>query len=198
MFPEPKPNSVSEQLWSLLDDCAFLATRAGETFLFPKASGPGLLIPINHPSFRQFLCHHYSREFGDIPSPGALRSVIARAHDAARVATLPDFAAALRTTALPQPDSNAPPAIGIRHGNDTNPWYICADGAFADIDQEPCFYTGRTMKASHAGLGITEAEWNAAATHLVAALDKYHVRKPEKDEVIAFVITLKPDIVEKP
>src|SRR5690349_20007079 len=39
----------------------------------------------------------------------------------------------------------------------------------------PCIYTGRGMKTSHAGLGITEAEWDAAAKHLVASLDKFKV-----------------------
>src|ERR1044072_8656304 len=39
----------------------------------------------------------------------------------------------------------------------------------------PCLYTERTMKDSHAGLGITEDEWNAAAQHLVATLDKFKV-----------------------
>ncbi|HET7114556.1 MAG TPA: group 1 truncated hemoglobin, partial [Pyrinomonadaceae bacterium] len=37
----------------------------------------------------------------------------------------------------------------------------------------PCVYTGREMKTSHAGLGITNAEWDAAAKHLVASLDKF-------------------------
>src|SRR6476661_8581503 len=32
----------------------------------------------------------------------------------------------------------------------------------------PCVYTGREMKTSHAGLGITEADWDAAAKHLAA------------------------------
>jgi hemoglobin len=61
----------------------------------------------------------------------------------------------------------------------------------------PCVYTGREMKTSHAGLGITEAEWNAAAKHLVASLDKYKVDEKSKGEVVAFVTTLKKDIVEK-
>src|SRR5947209_17200236 len=34
----------------------------------------------------------------------------------------------------------------------------------------PCIYTGRTMKDSHAGLGITEAEWDIAGKHLVETL----------------------------
>jgi hemoglobin len=61
----------------------------------------------------------------------------------------------------------------------------------------PCVYTGRDMKTSHAGLGITEADWVAAAKHLAASLDKFKVPEKEKGEVLAFVTTLKKDIVEK-
>jgi len=61
----------------------------------------------------------------------------------------------------------------------------------------PCIYTGRTMKDSHVGLGISEAEWDAAARHLVASLDKFKVPEPEKKELLAFVTSLKADIVEK-
>lgn len=61
----------------------------------------------------------------------------------------------------------------------------------------PCIYTGRDMKTSHTGLGITEADWNAAAKHLVESLDKFKVPEKEKGEVLAFVTTLKKDIVEK-
>jgi hemoglobin len=61
----------------------------------------------------------------------------------------------------------------------------------------PCIYTGRTMKDSHAGLGITEDEWNAAAQHLVAPLDKFKVGPQEKKELLDFVGGLKNDIVEK-
>src|SRR2546430_16878869 len=41
----------------------------------------------------------------------------------------------------------------------------------------PCVYMGRDMKTTHTGLGITEDDWNAAAKHLVEALDKYKVPK---------------------
>ena len=61
----------------------------------------------------------------------------------------------------------------------------------------PCLYLGRDMKTSHAGLGITSAEWDAAAKHLVASLDKFKVPEKEKGEVLAFVVSLKKDIVEK-
>lgn len=61
----------------------------------------------------------------------------------------------------------------------------------------PCFYTGRSMKAVHAGLGITEADWQAAGNHLVASLDRYKVPPKEKEEVLAIVASLKGDIVER-
>jgi len=61
----------------------------------------------------------------------------------------------------------------------------------------PGVYTGREMKTSHAGLGITNAEWDAAAKHLVASLDKFKVPEKEKGELLAFVTGLKKDIVEK-
>jgi hemoglobin len=62
----------------------------------------------------------------------------------------------------------------------------------------PCVYTGRDMKTTHGGLGITEAQWDAAAKHLVASFDKFKVPEKEKGELLAFVTTLKKDIVEKP
>ena len=61
----------------------------------------------------------------------------------------------------------------------------------------PCVYTGREMKTSHEGLGITNADWDAAAKHLVESLDKFKVPEKEKGEILAFVTTLKKDIVEK-
>ncbi len=61
----------------------------------------------------------------------------------------------------------------------------------------PCFYTGRDMKTSHAGLGITEKDWEASANHLVATLNKFNVPEKEKNEVLAIVTSVKKDIVEK-
>jgi hemoglobin len=56
---------------------------------------------------------------------------------------------------------------------------------------------GRDMKTSHHGLNITDADWDVAAKHLVASLDKFKVPEKEKGEVLAFVTNLKKDIVEK-
>lgn len=61
----------------------------------------------------------------------------------------------------------------------------------------PCIYIGRSMKASHAGLGITESEWQVAVKHLVASLDKFKAPQKEKDELLATASSLKGDIVER-
>jgi hemoglobin len=61
----------------------------------------------------------------------------------------------------------------------------------------PCVYMGRDMKTTHAGLGVTEADWNQSVVLLVQTLDKFKVPQKEKDEVLAAVSTLKKDIVEK-
>jgi hemoglobin len=62
----------------------------------------------------------------------------------------------------------------------------------------PCVYTGRDMKTSHTGLGITEKDWDGSVKHLIATLDKFNVPAKEKDEVLTAVGGLKKDIVEKP
>jgi hemoglobin len=61
----------------------------------------------------------------------------------------------------------------------------------------PCIYTGRDMKTSHAGLGITRDQWDISVKHFVATLDKFKVPAKEKEELLAIVGTLEKDIVEK-
>src|SRR5262249_50403721 len=62
----------------------------------------------------------------------------------------------------------------------------------------PCVYTGRTMKVSHTGIGITEADWSKFLKHFEDSLDKFKVGAREKSEMLAFVGSVKRDIVEKP
>lgn len=61
----------------------------------------------------------------------------------------------------------------------------------------PCEYTGRSMKESHAGMGVTEAHFNALVEDLVKALDKYKVPEKEKGELLGALAAMKGDIVEK-
>lgn len=60
----------------------------------------------------------------------------------------------------------------------------------------PCYYTGRTMKESHAGMKLTLAEWDKGVHHLSATLDKFKVGATERQELLGAVGSLKGDIVE--
>jgi hemoglobin len=59
----------------------------------------------------------------------------------------------------------------------------------------PNQYTGRNMRAAHAGLGITEAQFGAVAGHLQASLAACSVPDHLIDQVIAHVAALKDQVV---
>ncbi len=59
----------------------------------------------------------------------------------------------------------------------------------------PCKYVGRSMKASHTHLNITEKEWQAMLTDFKATLDTFKVPAGEQKELVAIVEGTKPDIV---
>ncbi len=61
----------------------------------------------------------------------------------------------------------------------------------------PCVYTGRDMKTTHKGLGITEEQWNASVRRFTATLDKFNVPAKEKSALLGIIGSLKSDIVEK-
>lgn len=60
----------------------------------------------------------------------------------------------------------------------------------------PCKYTGRSMKASHQGMGVTHAQFDAVVEDLVKALDKFKVPEQEKNELLSALGPLRPEIVE--
>ena len=60
----------------------------------------------------------------------------------------------------------------------------------------PLYYTGRDMKTSHTGMKTSESDWSAFLGHLNATLETFRVPQAERDEVVAFVQSTKPDIVE--
>ena len=62
----------------------------------------------------------------------------------------------------------------------------------------PCAYSGRDMKRTHTGMGITTAEFEALVQDLVAALDTFHVPGGEKHELLGLLGPMKKDIVEVP
>lgn len=59
------------------------------------------------------------------------------------------------------------------------------------------YYLGRDMKTTHTGLGITETEWETNMRYVTEALEKYKGSQKEKQEVLALVGNVKPEIVEK-
>ncbi|MFN3543953.1 MAG: group I truncated hemoglobin [Thiobacillus sp.] len=59
----------------------------------------------------------------------------------------------------------------------------------------PCRYIGRDMKAAHAGMGVTDAHFNALVEDLVKSLNKFNVPEKEKNELLAALASMKGDIV---
>ncbi|HEU0020809.1 MAG TPA: group 1 truncated hemoglobin [Dehalococcoidia bacterium] len=61
----------------------------------------------------------------------------------------------------------------------------------------PVIYRGRDMKTSHAGLNISEHDWQIFVDHTVATLEKFQVPEKERQEFLACAASLKDDIVER-
>lgn len=69
-------------------------------------------------------------------------------------------------------------------------------GQMCELSGGPCSYTGRDMRTSHAGLGITAQEWDASLRHAADALDQFKVSAKEKREFIALFELYRAEIVE--
>jgi hemoglobin len=61
----------------------------------------------------------------------------------------------------------------------------------------PCKYTGKDMKTAHAGMGVSNADFDALVEDLVATLDKFKVPHKEKGELLAVLGPMRKDIVTK-
>jgi hemoglobin len=68
--------------------------------------------------------------------------------------------------------------------------FLCANAG------GPMYYRGRDMRLSHRGMGISEKDWSIFLGHSAATLAKFNVPEPEQRDVVAFVQSLKKDIVE--
>jgi hemoglobin len=60
----------------------------------------------------------------------------------------------------------------------------------------PCTYAGRSMKEAHAGMKVTNGEFDALVEDLVATLNHFKVGKTEQAELLGVLGPLKSDIVE--
>ena len=52
------------------------------------------------------------------------------------------------------------------------------------------------MTITHRGMGINESDWARFLTHVQATLDKFSVPARERGEALAFIESLKKEIVE--
>lgn len=60
----------------------------------------------------------------------------------------------------------------------------------------PVQYTGRGMRETHDGMGVTAGEFDALVGDLVATLDQFQVPSAEQQELLGILGPLRPDIVE--
>lgn len=68
--------------------------------------------------------------------------------------------------------------------------YLCSNSG------GPMYYTGRDMKTSHKGMKISESDWSIFLEHAGATMEALQVPQQESDDVVAFVLSLKVDIVD--
>jgi hemoglobin len=68
--------------------------------------------------------------------------------------------------------------------------YLCSNAG------GPMYYTGRDMKTSPEGMKISENDWSIFLQHAGATMEALQIPKQECDEIVAFVLSLKEDIVE--
>ncbi|HMF12529.1 MAG TPA: hypothetical protein VKE94_09495 [Gemmataceae bacterium] len=61
----------------------------------------------------------------------------------------------------------------------------------------PLKYTGKTMKAAHEGMAITDAQFDALVVDLKTALDKNGAKPADRDAVLSAVEGTRKDVVEE-
>ena len=60
----------------------------------------------------------------------------------------------------------------------------------------PVQYEGDDMETAHAGMGVSDAEFDAVATHLDDALREFDVDDDDREAVMEAIETFRDDIVE--
>jgi hemoglobin len=67
---------------------------------------------------------------------------------------------------------------------------------FCQATGGPCFYTGRDMKTSHAGLGISAELWQKSLGFFANSMNKFNVPADVQADLAAALGPLEKDIVE--
>jgi hemoglobin len=60
----------------------------------------------------------------------------------------------------------------------------------------PCVYTGRTMRETHDGMGVTAGEFDALVEDLAATVNEFEVAKAEQEELLGLLGPMRDAIVE--
>ena len=60
----------------------------------------------------------------------------------------------------------------------------------------PVLYTGRDMRVTHKGMGIDSQDWAAFLDHAGATMEELEIPIGECDDVVAFILSLKDEIVD--
>lgn len=58
-------------------------------------------------------------------------------------------------------------------------------------------YTGRSMKESHRGMNISEAEYMAVVDDILAVMEKHGIDESARKDVLAITFTLKGEILHQ-
>ncbi|MFK8068963.1 MAG: group 1 truncated hemoglobin [Gammaproteobacteria bacterium] len=88
------------------------------------------------------------------------------------------------------------PIVKDRFAN-SDPMYVKTKvyEIFAAATGGPVEYTGKDMKTTHAGMNISEMEFNAVVDDVLAALTTHGVAQQEQNEVLAILWSVRGDIV---
>ncbi|WP_445353971.1 group I truncated hemoglobin [Natronospira bacteriovora] len=67
---------------------------------------------------------------------------------------------------------------------------------FCELAGGPCEYTGRDMREAHEDLDLSRADFNALVEHLIAAMERHHVRVPDQNRLLAKLAPMERDMVD--
>jgi len=84
---------------------------------------------------------------------------------------------------------------GASHDNQRHARQLIVD-FMVEASGGPAYYTGRTRKSSHHGMGIDGRDWEAFTHHAAGTLDHLGVATPESEEVLTFLAGLREDVVD--
>lgn len=63
-----------------------------------------------------------------------------------------------------------------------------------EVSGGPCTYTGQDMRKAHAGMGITDTQFNALAENLILAMEKNGIGTGAQNRLLKRLVPMYPDI----